>query len=89
VPNPFNGSTVIRFSIAAGQRSNPVRTQLTILDLLGRNVITLVSGTLPPGEYRALWCGVDSDGGPVASGPYMIRLQVDGMQVTRKALLLK
>jgi hypothetical protein len=88
-PNPFNASTVIRFSIAVGQKNKPAKTQLIILDVLGREVITLVNETLQAGEHRVLWSGTNARGQAVASGLYLIRLQVGEAWATRKGLLVK
>ena len=51
-PNPFNPTTTIPFDLPASSE-----VTLIIYDLLGREVVTLVSGTLPPGRYRSTWEG--------------------------------
>ena len=64
-PNPFNPSTVIRFSL-------PSQSDVTleIIDVLGRSVATLISGTLGTGSHQARW---DAQ---VSSGVYFARLRV-------------
>ncbi|HTP12845.1 MAG TPA: phosphodiester glycosidase family protein [Bacteroidota bacterium] len=78
-PNPFNPSTEIRFSL-------PHRdfVKLTIFDVIGRNVATLVSGELQAGTYSTRW---NASGFP--SGVYFYRLQTRGFVETRKLLLIR
>ena len=57
-PNPFNPSTTLRFSIL---HARP--TELTIVDVLGRVVSTLVNGTLQPGTYAVEWNAADHPSG--------------------------
>jgi hypothetical protein len=78
-PNPFNPSTTISFSLA--ERGSAV---LTVYDVLGREVATLVSGTLEAGTYSATW-----DAAGVAGGVYYYTLRSGASEQTRKMLLLK
>jgi Secretion system C-terminal sorting domain len=65
-PNPFNPSTTIRFGLpTAGNVS------LIVYDVLGREVTTLVKGTLDAGYHTATW-----NASSVASGVYFARLTV-------------
>ena len=68
-PDPFNPSTTIDFSTPG---AGPVT--LVVYDVLGRQVRTLVSGTLPPGAHSVRWDGRDSRGIPAGSGVYFYRL---------------
>ncbi len=83
-PNPFNPSTTIRFAV-------PVRThvELSIYNVLGRHVATLVNTVLSAAEYEVEWSGVDEHGGPVASGVYFYRIAGDTFSETKKMVLLK
>jgi len=69
VPNPFNPSTEIRFSLAQGGW-----TRLEVHGLDGRLVALLVDEVRPAGEHRVSWQGHDRRGNPVASGMYLYRL---------------
>lgn len=80
-PNPFNPTTTIRFSIA---ESKAVRTELTIHDLLGRTVVTLVDRPMEAGVYTMTW---NAAGYP--SGLYIYTLRSGKHAVSRKLLLLK
>jgi hypothetical protein len=72
-PNPFTSSTVIRYTISP--KAGPVPVCISIHDVLGRRVHTLVDEIRPPGIHSAAWDGRDIAGGPVACGVYFCRLQ--------------
>ena len=78
-PNPFNPMTTISYRIS---RLGPV--ELSIFDLLGRKISTLVQSVQAPGRYMMTW---DATG--LSSGLYFYKLTTDGAVITRKALLLK
>jgi len=85
-PNPFNSSTVIRFALPQNQD-----VELSIYNLAGQRVATLVQGVREAGMYTVRWDGRDDTGKELASGVYLYRLQVgDGKQVkTRKLVLVR
>ncbi|NQV14271.1 T9SS type A sorting domain-containing protein, partial [bacterium] len=70
-PNPFNPSTTISYSLP--ERS---RVKLTVIDIRGREVITLQDESKSPGSYAVQWNGMDRFGNPVSTGLYLCRLQV-------------
>ena len=78
-PNPFNAETQITFSLP---RKSPVT--LTVIDLLGRQVATLLDGNRKAGTHTATW-----DASNVSSGVYFYLLEADGIKLSRKMLLLK
>jgi len=89
-PNPFNPSTKIEYWIpdgAAAVGGAPVN--LTIYDVRGARVRTLVDSRQPSGRYRIEWDGRNSDGTAVGSGVYFYRLATTHFSATRKMLLLK
>ncbi len=83
-PNPFNASTRIEFSL-----KNAGDAQLTVFDLLGRQVKTLQSGLLTAGKHSFLWNGNDESGSVVSSGVYFYRLSSAEGTVVKQMLLLK
>jgi hypothetical protein len=82
-PNPFNPRSVLRYDLA---RAATVR--LTVHDLAGRVVRTLVAGPRPAGPHRAAWDGRDRTGRPVAAGVYLARLEAGGMSRTARLALV-
>jgi hypothetical protein len=78
-PNPFNPVTTIAFSIPEAGA-----VTLRVYDNLGREVRTLVSGDLTPGNYS-----VDFDAGSLLSGVYYYQLYANGRLLTRRMLLLR
>ncbi len=84
VPNPFNPRTEIRFEAGA-----PGHARITIYDVTGRLVRTLVDEAVTAGGHVQAWQGRDDEGRPVPSGAYYVRLDLDGRLDHRKVLLLK
>jgi hypothetical protein len=84
VPNPFNPSTSIRFTLPA-----PGDVDLTVYDVRGRRVATLFHGPAPVGSSRVTWDGTDRYGARVSSGVYFYRLAAAGRVVTRKMVIMK
>jgi len=83
-PNPFNPSTVIRFSLP-----EPTGCRLAVYDLAGRRVRTLLVESLPAGRHRVRWAGLDDQGRRVGSGTYIYELQTDRGRSFRKMVLLE
>lgn len=83
-PNPFNPTTRIHFSLP---KRSAVR--LTLYDLLGREVATLIDDVRPAGNHVIEWNGFDARGERVSSGIYFYRIETDGFVQTRKLTLLK
>ena len=78
-PNPFSSRTTIRFALP-----RPAAVTLTIYDLLGRTVTTLVRDRLPAGEHRAAWHADD-----LPNGVYLYRLRVGNEIRARKMVLVR
>ena len=87
LPNPFNPSAEIEYSLPVG--SGPLPVSLRVVDLSGRLVRTLVQTQAGPGSYRSAWDGTDGDGQFVANGVYLLQLRAGSMTSTQKAVLLK
>jgi hypothetical protein len=80
-PNPFNPSTTIRFEIPMGMSG---RTTLRVFNVLGREIATLVDGTLQAGTHRVVF-----DAERLPAGVYYCRLLTGSVSETKKLLLLK
>ncbi len=83
-PNPFNPETTISYAIAANGS-----VKLTIYNLLGQEIVTLVDKKQQRGQYSVSWDGRDAAGKQVASGVYVYRIEVHDFVETRKMLLLR
>ncbi len=87
-PNPFNASTMIRFDIP----DNGVKTdrlRLSIYNLQGQLVRRLIDEEKIPGAHAIVWDGTDDRNQAVASGVYILSLQVGEFLAKRKMLLIK
>lgn len=78
-PNPFNPTTIIRFRVPHAEF-----VTLQVLDVLGREVMTLVHKEMNAGEYERTF-----DGTGLASGVYLYQLRAGSFVQTRKLVLLR
>ncbi len=78
-PNPFNPSTTISFDVPVDSR-----VRLTVFDVAGRRVATLLNEPLSPGRHRVDW-----DARGVASGMYFVRMESGEFSATQTMTLLK
>jgi hypothetical protein len=83
-PNPFNPETEISFRMARAEQ-----TELSIYNIAGEKVRTLVSGMMPPGNYSIKWNGKDDHGKGLASGTYLYRLKTGRFEMSKKMTLLQ
>jgi len=83
-PNPSNPGTTISYSL-----KKPGEVKITIFDLLGRKVRSLVQGHKSAGRYSVRWDGRNEAGRPVSSGTYFYRLKAGEAVLTRRMLFLK
>ncbi|RMG39676.1 MAG: T9SS C-terminal target domain-containing protein [Methanobacteriota archaeon] len=83
-PNPFNPSTIITYDLPKA-----THVELTVYNLLGQRIITLVKGDKAAGRYEVRWDGRDQFGNRVASGVYLFRLKTPDYTRVRKMLVTK
>jgi hypothetical protein len=83
-PNPFNPTTQISYTIP---KTN--RVDLSIYDLLGRRVRTLVHRVQNSGSYTVEWDGKNDFGTQVASGIYVYSLTAGKFKQSRRMILLR
>lgn len=83
-PNPFNPSTAIEFALP-----HKSEVKLTVYNLLGQAIVTLVNGELPAGNHSAVWNGHDAIGREVSSGVYFYKLTAGTFIETKKMVYLK
>jgi hypothetical protein len=85
IPNPFNPSTTIRYSVG---QSGPVT--IRIYNAGGALVRTLVDAPHTPGSYSVRWNGLDDAGRSLGSGVYFYRIEsAAGFRDAKKLILLK
>jgi len=70
-PNPFNPTTIIKYAIPSNVRRETQDVRLTVYDILGREVATLVNKIQEPGTYE-----VEFNGSSLSSGIYFYKLEV-------------
>jgi hypothetical protein len=78
-PNPFNPVTVIKYSIPKTEL-----VKLTVYDILGKEIETLVNEVKNPGEYR-----VDFNASSYTNGVYFYKLTTGNFSQTKKMLFVK
>jgi hypothetical protein len=78
-PNPFNPSTAIRFSLPQA-----TEVQLSVFNMLGQKVATLLNNRLSAGSHTVTWNAKD-----MASGMYIYQMKAGDFMQTRKMMLLK
>lgn len=84
VPNPFNPSTTIRYTL-----ERQASVSVTIHDLQGRKLRTLETGVREAGSHEVVWQGDDEQGRRQPSGVFFVRVAADGEVRSRKIMMLK
>ena len=82
-PNPFNPSTIVPYSLVQAGLLD-----LTIYNVQGQKIRTLIDGHSSAGQHFATWDGVDDRGNAVSAGVYLYQLRVGNRTETKKMLLL-
>jgi hypothetical protein len=78
-PNPFNPSTTIEYSLGGRER-----VVLRVYNLLGQSIAILVNEEQIRGQYTVVW-----NAAGLASGIYLCRLEVAGISLSKKLLLIR
>jgi len=83
-PNPFNPQTEIKFTLP-----NASEVKLTVFDVRGRRISTLVSGALDAGVHTVNWDGRDNSDRGQASGVYLVLLEAGSERLTRRLTMVQ
>jgi predicted outer membrane repeat protein len=83
-PNPFNPSTAINFNVA--KQSD---VELSIYNVKGQKVTTLVNEQINAGSHTRIWNGTDQNNNAVSSGVYFYKLTSDRYSEIKKMILAK
>jgi hypothetical protein len=78
-PNPFNPTTTIKYSLPTTGK-----VMLTVFNVLGQEVMTLVNGVQNAGTYSASF-----DASRLASGMYLYRIEAGSFSAVKKMMLVK
>ncbi len=81
-PNPFVGSTTIRYTLAQA-----APCQIAVFNVTGQRVATLVNEPLQPGEYAVRWNGRSDRGDRLRSGLYFYRITAGPFVRSRKLIV--
>ncbi|MCK4511096.1 hypothetical protein KAW64_05115, partial [bacterium] len=84
-PSPFTDSTMLHLDVPP----DAGHVTLTIYNVRGQLVRTLVDGALPSGRREFIWDGMDDTGRPVSAGAYFARCESDAGSDTRKLVLMR
>ena len=83
-PNPFNPTATLRYDLPENSLVN-----ITVYDMLGRQVKTLVNQTQDAGYRTVIWNATNDYGRPVSAGVYLYQIQAGEYISTKKMVLLK
>ena len=83
-PNPFNPSTIITFEI-----QNDEFVELSIFNIKGQKVKTILQGHKNQGIHKAHWNGFSDSGIPMPAGLYFYEIKTENFRDTKKMILLK
>ncbi|HDY90126.1 MAG TPA: T9SS type A sorting domain-containing protein [bacterium] len=83
-PNPFNPSTAIRFALP-----HEGTVQLSIYNIMGQRVRTLIDASMIAGIHRVQWDGKDDQSLEMSTGIYFLRLMMGDMMATHRMVLIK
>ena len=83
-PNPFNPVTTLHYGLPENELVN-----ITIYDMMGRIVKTLINGEQTAGYGSAQWNATNNAGRPVGAGLYLYTIQAGGFRQTKKIVLLR
>jgi len=83
-PNPFNPATTIAYNIPANATVN-----ITIYDMIGRRIKTLIKNEQATGYRTVVWDGCNDAGLPVSPGLYLYTIKAGNYVQTKKMVLLK
>ena len=83
-PNPAHGSSQVHFELVRDET-----LELSLFDLGGRRVRTLVKGACRAGPHDVAWDGLDQFGRPAGAGVYLARLSGARTQATQHLVLVR
>lgn len=85
-PNPASGRAGLVLGL--GDRDSRKGVTVRVLDLMGRNVRTLMAGERPPGVHSIVWDLRDAQGRAVPAGVYLVRAEAGRFAATRRLVVI-
>jgi aminopeptidase N len=82
--NPSRAGVTLQYSLA-----RPQRIEVTVFDVSGQRVRSLLDGPVPSAAGTLTWDGLDEAGRPVAAGTYFCRLRADDWESSQRVVLLR
>jgi len=83
-PNPFNARTMVEYGLPEDAHVN-----ITVTNLLGQKVKTLVDGHEEAGYKKIVWDGTDHNGKELPSGVYFYNIRANDFSAKKRAILMK
>ncbi len=83
-PNPFNPGTQINYVL-----SEAAKVKLTVFNIIGQEICTLIDQVQPVGEHTVWWDGLDDRGRKVSAGIYIYQIKADVFLESRKMIMVK
>ena len=83
-PNPFNQKTIINYNLL-----NKQHVEISVFDMLGRSIKTLINERQDPGTRTVKWDGKDEFGNDVGTGMYFYSIKVGTFRDDKKMILIK
>ena len=83
-PNPFSGQTTVEFALP-----EQTRVTMSVYDMMGRKVATLVDGVRSAGPQSVSWNGQSDSGQDLASGVYLLRMKAGDRSMTRRMTIVR
>lgn len=87
-PNPFKRSLPLQETMIVYELSQPAQISVTIYNVIGQPVKSLLNRRVAAGQHRVRWDGRDEAGKKVSSGIYLYKLQSGGSTVFKKMILV-
>jgi len=84
LPNPFIRSVMITYALP-----NERHVKITVYDIAGKLVKTLVDQKVKAGKYNLVWDGVDGQGRRLPSGVYFTKIDLGKSKVVKKVILIR
>jgi hypothetical protein len=81
-PNPSRGTVRLEYALPAASA-----VDLSVVDVSGRRLVTLLRSLRPAGRHSAIWNGNDATGRPAVGGVYFVRLETSLGDRTRKIVM--